>query len=66
MLSDKARNGARLLIGLVLAIIALASAVVYTIRADGPLTQESRCRPRFSPMCCRRRPSWSSPTSTLR
>jgi methyl-accepting chemotaxis protein len=41
MLSDKARNGARLLIGLVLAIIALASAVVYTIRADGPLTQES-------------------------
>ena len=39
MLSDKARTGARLLIGLVLAIIALASVVVYGIRAGGPLTQ---------------------------
>jgi methyl-accepting chemotaxis protein len=41
MLSDKARSGARLLIGLLLAIIALASAVVYAIRADGPMTQDS-------------------------
>jgi methyl-accepting chemotaxis protein len=41
MLSEKARLGARLLIGLVLALIALASAVVYAIRADGPMTQES-------------------------
>ena len=41
MLSDKARSGARLLTGLVLAIIALASAVVYAIRADGPMTQDS-------------------------
>ncbi|WP_292940320.1 methyl-accepting chemotaxis protein [Novosphingobium sp.] len=41
MLSDQARNGARLLIGLLLAIIALASAVVYAIRADGPMTQSS-------------------------
>ncbi|WP_421851636.1 methyl-accepting chemotaxis protein [Novosphingobium sp.] len=41
MLSDKARIGARLLIGLLLAIIALASAVVYAIRADGPMTQDS-------------------------
>lgn len=41
MLSDKARGGARLLIGLLLALMALASAVVYTIRADGPMTQES-------------------------
>jgi len=39
MLSHKARRGARLLIGLVLAIIALASVVVYGIRAGGPLTQ---------------------------
>ncbi len=39
MLSHKARIGARLLIGLVLAIIALASVVVYGIRAGGPLTQ---------------------------
>ena len=38
MISQKARSGARLLIGLVLAIIALASAVVYGIRAGGPLT----------------------------
>ena len=41
MLSDKARSGARLLTGLVLAIIALASAVVYAIRANGPMTQDS-------------------------
>ena len=41
MLSDKARSGARILIGLLLAIIALASAVVYAIRADGPMTQDS-------------------------
>ena len=41
MLSDKARSGARLLIGLLLAIIVLASAVVYAIRADGPMTQDS-------------------------
>lgn len=41
MLSDKARSGARLLIGLLLAIIALASVVVYAIRADGPMTQDS-------------------------
>ncbi|WP_298193668.1 HAMP domain-containing methyl-accepting chemotaxis protein [Novosphingobium sp.] len=41
MLSEKARGGARLLIGLLLAIIALASAVVYAIRADGPMTQDS-------------------------
>ena len=41
MLSHKARSGARLLIGLLLAIIALASAVVYAIRADGPMTQGS-------------------------
>ncbi|WP_298165479.1 HAMP domain-containing methyl-accepting chemotaxis protein [Novosphingobium sp.] len=40
-LSDKARRGARLLIGLLLALIALASAVVYAIRADGPMTQDS-------------------------
>ena len=39
MLSQKARNGARLLIGIVLAIIALASVVVYGVRAGGPLTQ---------------------------
>ena len=39
MLSHKARSGVRLLIGLVLAIIVLASAVVYGIRAGGPLTQ---------------------------
>jgi len=39
MLSHKARSGARILIGLVLAIIALASVVVYGIRAGGPLTQ---------------------------
>ncbi|WP_231624997.1 methyl-accepting chemotaxis protein [Novosphingobium sp. AAP93] len=41
MLSDKARGGARLLIGLLMAMIALASAVVYAIRADGPMTQGS-------------------------
>ncbi|GEO00227.1 methyl-accepting chemotaxis protein [Novosphingobium sediminis] len=41
MLSDKARSGARILIGLLLAIIALASVVVYAIRADGPMTQDS-------------------------
>jgi methyl-accepting chemotaxis protein len=41
MLSNKARLCARLLIGLVLALIALASAVVYAIRADGPMTQDS-------------------------
>ncbi|MBX9883749.1 MAG: methyl-accepting chemotaxis protein [Novosphingobium sp.] len=41
MLSDKARSGARLLIGLLLAISVLASAVVYAIRADGPMTQDS-------------------------
>ena len=41
MLSDKARGGARLLIGLLMAMIALASAVVYAIRADGPMTQSS-------------------------
>jgi len=41
MLSHKARRGARLLIGLVLAIIALASAVVYAIRAGGPITQQT-------------------------
>ncbi len=41
MLSEKARRGARLLIGLLLAMIALASAVVYAIRADGPMTQDS-------------------------
>lgn len=41
MLSVKARSGARHLIGLLLAIIALASAVVYAIRADGPMTQDS-------------------------
>lgn len=41
MLSEKARSGARLLIGILLAIIALASAVVYAIRADGPMTQDS-------------------------
>ncbi|KUR73140.1 chemotaxis protein [Novosphingobium fuchskuhlense] len=41
MLSDKARSGARLLIGLLLAIIALACCVVYAIRADGPMTQDS-------------------------
>ena len=39
MLGTKARNGARVLIGLVLAIIALASVVVYGVRAGGPLTQ---------------------------
>lgn len=39
MLSHKARQGARLLTTLVLAIIALASVVVYGIRAGGPLTQ---------------------------
>lgn len=39
MLSQKARSGARVLIGLVLAIIVLASAVVYGVRAGGPLTQ---------------------------
>ena len=39
MLSHKARSGARILIGLVLAIIALASVVVYGIRAGGPLTR---------------------------
>ena len=41
LLSDKARSGARLLIGILLAIIALASAVVYGIRAGGPMTQDS-------------------------
>ena len=41
MLSDKARGGARLLIGLLMTMIALASAVVYAIRADGPMTQGS-------------------------
>ncbi|WP_292928605.1 HAMP domain-containing methyl-accepting chemotaxis protein [Novosphingobium sp. PASSN1] len=41
MLGDKARRGARLLIGILLAIIALASAVVYAIRAGGPMTQGS-------------------------
>ncbi|MBU6395399.1 MAG: HAMP domain-containing protein [Sphingomonadales bacterium] len=41
MLSEKARGGARLLIGLLMAMIALASAVVYAIRADGPMTQGS-------------------------
>ncbi len=41
MLSDKVRGGARLLIGLLLALIALASAVVHAIRADGPMTQDS-------------------------
>ncbi len=41
MLSHKARQGARLLIGLMLAIIALASVIVYGIRAGGPLTQEA-------------------------
>lgn len=41
MLSEKARSGARLLIGILLTIIALASAVVYAIRADGPMTQDS-------------------------
>jgi methyl-accepting chemotaxis protein len=41
MLSEKARRGARLLIGTLLAIIALASAVVYAIRADGPMTRQS-------------------------
>ena len=39
MLSHKARNGARLLIGLVLAIIVLATVVVFGIRAGGPLTK---------------------------
>lgn len=38
-LGRRARNGARVLIGLVLAIIALASVVVYGVRAGGPLTQ---------------------------
>jgi len=42
MLSDMARNGARLIIGLLLAIIVLASAVVYAIRADGPMTRDSQ------------------------
>lgn len=41
MLSKKARSGARLLIGILLAIIVLASAVVYAIRADGPMTRQS-------------------------
>ncbi|MEI6640571.1 MAG: HAMP domain-containing methyl-accepting chemotaxis protein [Novosphingobium sp.] len=41
MLSHKARRSALLLIGLVLAIIALASAVVYSIRAGGPITQQT-------------------------
>jgi methyl-accepting chemotaxis protein len=39
MLSHKARTGARVLIGVILLIIALASAVVYGIRDGGPLTQ---------------------------
>lgn len=41
MLSHKARSGARLLIVVVLAIIALASVVVYGLRAGGPLTQSA-------------------------
>jgi methyl-accepting chemotaxis protein len=39
MLGSKARKGARMMIGLLLVIIALASIVVYAIRAGGPMTQ---------------------------
>ncbi len=41
MLSEKARIGARVMSGILLAMIVLASAVVYGIRAGGPMTQDS-------------------------
>jgi len=41
MLRNKARNGAWFMIGLILTIIALASVIVYDIRAGGPMTKAS-------------------------